>query len=212
MIEDVEIIQINTDGIMIAIDDSQEPDVDEINRQWCEDFSLNLEADKIKAIYQKDVNNYLAVGLGGKLHGKGDFIKIGLAENPLGYDKNDFYIVSKALVDYFVHGIPVETTIRNEKDILKFQQICHASSKYSDVRHNNQSLQKTNRVYASKDESNGTIMKKSKKTGRWNKFANCPEHCVVDNENKLTIDDIDVDWYIKLAKKRLKMFTEKEKK
>lgn len=36
------------------------------------------------------------------------------------------------------------------------------------------------------------------------KLANCPTHCLIDNEGILTIDQIDKDYYIELAKLRIK--------
>lgn len=45
---------------------------------------------------------------------------------------------------------------------------------------------------------------------------NCPEHAIIDNSNKITIDTIDKEWYIKIAKKRINDFLgikeEKKKK
>ena len=37
-------------------------------------------------------------------------------------------------------------------------------------------------------------------------IANLPKHCVVDNNNELTINDIDKQWYIDEAKKRIDSF------
>lgn len=45
---------------------------------------------------------------------------------------------------------------------------------------------------------------------------NCPEYAIIDNSNKITIDTIDKEWYIKIAKKRINDFLgikeEKKKK
>ena len=41
---------------------------------------------------------------------------------------------------------------------------------------------------------------------RRDSIANLPKHCVVDNNNELTIDDIDKEWYINEAKKRIDSF------
>ena len=38
------------------------------------------------------------------------------------------------------------------------------------------------------------------------KIESLPEHCVIDNDNKLTIDQVDKMWYIELAKKRINDF------
>ena len=38
------------------------------------------------------------------------------------------------------------------------------------------------------------------------KKPNIPEHCIVDNDCKLTLDDVDFDWYKELAKKHISYF------
>lgn len=75
-------------------------------------------------------------------------------------------------------------------------------------------VQSVNRVYATKDKRYGTIHKfKLNKDGteRYDKIANLPEHCIIDNRNELSIEDIDKDFYIELAKKRIKQFIGKNK-
>ena len=45
--------------------------------------------------------------------------------------------------------------------------------------------------------------------GKAAKFGNTPEHCFIDNSNvndKETPDNLDRQWYIELAKKRLEQF------
>ena len=38
------------------------------------------------------------------------------------------------------------------------------------------------------------------------KIESLPEHCIIDNDNKLTIESVDKSWYIDLAKKRINDF------
>ena len=71
-------------------------------------------------------------------------------------------------------------------------------------------VQKVNRVYSTKDTGYGTLIKVKAIDGANEKIASLPDHCIIDNENQLTIDDIDKEFYINLAKKRLSDFTGKE--
>ena len=112
-------------------------------------------------------------------------------------------------MDYFVKNVPVEKTIRECDDILAFQLIAKASSKYAGAYHivdgQIQDVQRCNRVYAVDDMRYGTLYKRKQEGGSI-KVAGLPDHCMIDNANELTIDVIDRDWYINLAKKYVKDF------
>ena len=71
-------------------------------------------------------------------------------------------------------------------------------------------VQKVNRVYASKDKNNGTLYRVHKATGRPHKIAGLPDHCVIDNRNELSIEDIDKGHYIQKAKEMIADFEGKE--
>jgi hypothetical protein len=65
-------------------------------------------------------------------------------------------------------------------------------------------LQRNNRIYAGKKPS-GTLIK-VKYDGRRDSLAQCPINPIVDNANHCTIDDVNKEWYIKLAKQKLSDF------
>lgn len=67
-------------------------------------------------------------------------------------------------------------------------------------------VQKVNRVYAALDSSLGTIVK-VKTDGTVGKIGGLPESCVIDNRNQLTIDQINKQWYVNLAKKYIEDYT-----
>jgi hypothetical protein len=66
-------------------------------------------------------------------------------------------------------------------------------------------VQKVNRVYAAKDDRFGTV-KKVRPNGKVEKIASLPDHCVIDNENRLTVDQIDRQFYIDLANERVEQY------
>jgi hydroxymethylpyrimidine pyrophosphatase-like HAD family hydrolase len=116
----------------------------------------------------------------------------------------------------FATGIPVEKTINECNDIFEFQFIAKAGSKYSKVYWVVDDIkfivQKVNRVYASKEKDfYGKLYKIHAETGRHAKIEGLPEHCVIDNDNKLTIDDVDKQFYIEMAHKRINDFLGKER-
>lgn len=61
-------------------------------------------------------------------------------------------------------------------------------------------VQKVNRVYASLIPNMGTL-RKVKYDGSIALIGGLPESCVIDNDNHLTLDQIDVKWYVEQAKK-----------
>ena len=61
-------------------------------------------------------------------------------------------------------------------------------------------VQRVNRVYASVVPGMGTIAK-VKPDGTIGKIGGLPDNCIIDNKNKLTIQDVDKSWYINLARK-----------
>ena len=50
------------------------------------------------------------------------------------------------------------------------------------------------------------VEKNEVKTIRKDSIANLPEHCVVDNGDKINIEDIDKNWYVQVALKRIADF------
>lgn len=203
-----DLIQSNTDGLIISLpnDDESFDKMDDICYEWEQRCNMELEFDEIESIYQKDVNNYVFRFVNGKLERKGAYVK---ELNPLDFD---LPIVNKALVDYMMNKVAVETTIGLCDDLIMFQKIAKLSGKYEYVEHNNKKYTyKCYRVFASKDPSDGRLLKvKKKETGMvGEKFANTPESCFIFNDDVTDVKvpaKLDKQWYIDLAHKRLNDF------
>ena len=212
----IKLIQVNTDGIMFSIDEDEMPTIYAINEEWQTRTGFVLEEDKIKKIVQKDVNNYVMVTMDDKVKVKGSYLTYGISEVGAWNINNNATIVNKALIEYFVKGTPVEETINNCNDILEFQFIAKAGSKYKEAYLLQDGkkipIQKVNRVYASKNKSHGKLYKVHAETGRAAKIEGLPEYCIIDNNNKLTIQDVDKQFYIDMAKKRVSDFIGGERK
>lgn len=212
------VIQLNTDGIMVSFDESEYSKVLEITGEWQERTGFELEEDKIKSIAQKDVNNYVEIPTGDLYNEKGKprwkikggYLVRGIAPAGAFNINNNATIVAKAIVDYFVHGTPPEKTINECDDIFQFQIIAKAGSKYKEAYHlvdgEKCPVQKVNRVYATKDERYGKIYKVKAENDATAKIESLPEHCIIDNDNHLTIDAVDKTFYIEMARKRINDF------
>ena len=201
-----EIIQSNTDGLIIQIPDTDDDfyKIDDICSEWEERTGMGLGFDMVNEIWQKDVNNYIFRFENGKLERKGAYVK------ELSSLDNDLPIINKALVDYMTKGVPVEETVQSCSELFMFQKIVRVSNKYLCGYHNNQRLNdKTFRVFASTNKNDGYIGKQKTEGATIEKFANTPENCFVENgdiKGKLVPAKLDKSWYINLAQKRLKDF------
>jgi len=153
------------------------------------------------------VNNYVMVLMDGRVKTKGGYVSYGIDSAGAWKVNNDYVIVKKAIIDYFVKDKPVEETILACDNIHEFQYIAKAGGKYSHVYHivNGRKIpvQKVNRVYATKDWRMGTLYKVHAETGRPAKIEGLPTNCIIDNKNELTIEAVDKDHYIQKAKKMI---------
>ncbi len=209
-ISELRVFQLNTDGVMVEFDDSQLPQVKEICDEWQSRTGFELEEDSVVRIAQKDVNNYIEVQPDGKAKAKGGYLVKGISTAGAFNINNSCCIVATALKEYFVNGTPVEETINGCNDIFQFQLIAKAGAKYREAYHivgdEKLPVQKVNRVYATSDERYGKLFKVKAETDATAKIEMLPEHCIIDNDNHLTIDDVDRTFYIEMAKKRINDF------
>ena len=195
------LIQSNTDGIIIQIDEKNYNLIDDICFEWEQRTKMKLEFENATEIWQGDVNNYILKFEDGKFERKGAYVK---DLNELDYD---LPIINEAIVNFLTEGIEVETTIYNCNELIKFQKIVKISSKYKYAYHNGKRLTgKTFRIFASKDTKDSFIGKQKEIGATVEKFANTPQHCFIDNsevKNKTVPMKLNKDWYIDLSKKRL---------
>lgn len=207
----LKIIQLNTDGIMVSLDNSDEPKWQEITQEWQDRTGFALEEDFIKKIVQKDVNNYIEIPEdGGEPKIKGTALVRGISAAGAWKINNNANIVPKAIIDYFTNGTDPEETVYAATDIMDFQIISKVGGTYSRcfqiIDGEEVQVQKVNRVYASKDWFAGTLYQEHAKTHGISKVSSLPAHCIIDNNNKLTIDVVDRDWYVRLAKRYINDF------
>lgn len=203
VIEGFELIQSNTDGLIISIPDTDAAfnAVDDVCYEWETRCNMELAFDHISEIYEKDVNNYVFRFENGKLERKGSYVK------ELSSMDYDLPIINKALVDYMMNGIPIEKTINDCDDLHQFQMVIKISSKYENLRHGDQILrEKCVRVFASTDRSDGGLFWKSARTGTYGKVTSTPIHCFINNLDVKGVKPprkLDKQWYLDLARKRL---------
>ena len=202
------IIQLNTDGILVKIEDPtlKNKYLEECDK-WSKRVRLDLEHDKYKKIIQKDVNNYIAVELDDTFKAKGMYVK---KLNMIDYD---LPIVNEAVVNNLIYNTPIEETILQCDELIKFQKIVKITGKYKGASHNNVKLkEKVFRVFASNDERDGSIYK-IKGVDKFEKIANTPINCFIMNENvknEKCTHNLDKLYYIDIANDRIDKFKNNE--
>lgn len=231
--ETIDFVNINTDGIMYTIDKSEEQTAEQIVQSWSAITKFEMERDDFVKVIQKDVNNYIGIKADGSFKTKGGYVSL---YNGGDFKTNSLQIIHRAIVDYLVKGITPEATIKACEDVFQFQQIVKTGSTYDGafqyVNGQRVPIQKVNRIYAIKDPKYGQIVKgkwirekrrKNPETGKmdstpadppeWSEtiISECPAHAGIDNENKLTVKDLDLEYYIQMAWRRIKRYIEPDK-
>lgn len=219
----LEMVSANTDAVMFTIEEENKPMALDVLKQWENLTGLELEEDRIVKIIMRDVNNYCEIVetkdgykvnyKGGEFKGKHKF-KWNKEQQTFEYsfdddiETNSLTIVSEALLKNLLFDIPIDETINKCDDIFRFQMITHLGSTYEKIvqesPNGDMELQRNNRIYAGKKPS-GLIVK-VKYDGRRDSLANCPPNPIVDNANQCSIDDVNKEWYIKLAYQKLNDF------
>lgn len=199
------ILQINTDGIFVLRNLSQDSEFRRVCKEWEDLTHLTLEEEQFEAFYQFAINDYLAIAKGYNqskdlklLKKKGlfiDIVSLGKGMKPT--------IIAESINKYLADGIPIETTIKNCKDINKFLTYQKVNRAYS-VEYNNKIISHINRYYVS---NRGYYLYKCKiDNGKRTNYINMLKgHGVkiVNDLTKLTKfpEDIDYNYYISEAKK-----------
>lgn len=200
---DCTLVQSNTDGVVFKVKNEDWDTFDKIVKAWEQRTRMTMEYDYTNAIYQRDVNNYIAIFDNGKIERKGSAVKEAKITD------NDLPVVADAVVEYFVNGVDPAEYISKESDMMMFMKTYKLSYKYDGAMHNDVVLpDKVYRVFASLDENDGIVYKF--KTGKNpEKFASCPEHAKIVNTNiqgKNVPEWLDKQFYIDMAWDRINSF------
>ncbi|RTL05691.1 hypothetical protein EKK58_07300 [Candidatus Dependentiae bacterium] len=119
----ISVVSANTDGIVALMPKSKYELYDDICFNWELETGFDLEESRYKALYSRDVNNYMAVTLDNEIKGKGIFQPVNtikkdpsdvLAKNP----QAEICVI--AAREYLINDTPLILTIKKCKDITKF--------------------------------------------------------------------------------------------
>ena len=209
------LIQSNTDGIALELlTDDAEDLIDKVCAEWEKDWRFSLEKTVADNLYEKDVNNYVFKDSSGKVKVKGAYVTKFDESN----EQDTLAILAKAVVNYFLDGTDIRTTICNPENLATdYQMIKKLGNMYDTPtwkrEYGDVEVQKVNRIFPSTDIKNGGLYKhkKSKEIGVLDKVEGTPEHALIYNEDirgkKIgELDNIDYEWYVAEAQKRVDDF------
>lgn len=115
-IEGLKIIQVNTDGVTVALLRETKEQYDKICEDWQKQVGLQLEYAHYDKMYIRDVNNYIAVYTDGKTKNKGAY-----EYKDLGWHKNhSSLVIPMAAEAYMLHGTPIEEFVKNHPNKYDF--------------------------------------------------------------------------------------------
>lgn len=120
-VEDLTMIQINTDGITVRIPVYEKRHFYNLCKEWEKETGLILEYVAYKKMIIRDVNNYMGLYMDGKVKYKGTFKTYEQTIKDEEYHKSlSQTIVAEAVAKYFLEDIPVEKTIMECENIFDF--------------------------------------------------------------------------------------------
>lgn len=209
-----ELIQTNTDGLIIKYDEQMKESILKILKLFEEHYDLTIKTDYIKKIAQRDVNNYVLQMADDRIVARGVFSKYEGGN----FERNSATIIDKALVEYFLNNVKPNRTIMSaykNNELEQFQTIVKAGS-FDGMAHeikdktlfdgtfssSFKEIGNVNRVFASRSELDGAVYKV--KNGREKQYSKVPytsERSFIHNGsiNEVNKRKIDLNWYIKQA-------------
>lgn len=185
----ISVVSANTDGIVIKCRHSQVQEMNDLIKLWEFFTGFETEETRYRALYAKDVNNYIAIKSDG-VKTKGLYAEGSLKKHPF------TAICTDAVIAYLTARTPLEKTIVDCKDVSKFVGIrgVRGGGQY-----NGEMLGKVVRWYYSTDSAgcitSVTNGSKVAKTDGAKPLMTLPD---------TVPDDIDYAWYVNEAKSILK--------
>ena len=190
----IQVLSANTDGIVIKCPRNRYDELNGIIADWESKTRFNTEETRYKAIYSRDVNNYIAVldkpEKGKRYKGKGAFGEPTLRKDP------QIAVCVNAVVEHIIEGTRIEDTVRNCQDISLF---CSIQSVTGGAEKDGVYLGKMVRWYYRKNEYGAIV-----RAGSQNKVAKSTGGWPIMTMPTDIPDDLDYQWYINEAYDMLK--------
>jgi len=200
-----QLIQSNTDGIIIAYDPDMKDAILDLLDRFAGCYELKFDVKYITKIAQRDVNNYVVKYENGEIKAKGRMANFDGGD----WERNSLHIIDRALVNYYMHNIPVQRTVIDafKTNRLDLFQLVAKAGKFDGMAHEMDGkmveLQKVNRIFATTKKNFGGVYKV--KDYKFHKTPFTSDHCIVWNDDLKKLDKrlLDLNFYIQLVKENL---------
>jgi hypothetical protein len=115
----IPVVSANTDGVVIKCPRDKQELLNTVIKKWEKRTNLETEEARYKALYSRDVNNYIAIKEDGKVKAKGMYVenvhgRPGISKNP----QNE--ICSYAVIEYLRSKKSIKETLLECRDIRRF--------------------------------------------------------------------------------------------
>lgn len=197
----ITVVSANTDGVTSYVPNDRHARYLAIVKEWEAQVGLETEEKVYRALYSRDVNNYMAIEESGKVKAKGAYLNA--YKDPdlaiFRFHKNPVNTIClEAIEAYLVHGIALEKTVHACTDIRKFVTV--RTVRGGGVK-NGEYLGKTVRWYYATGETGEIVYASSgNKVARSDGAKPCMEL------PQTFPDDVDLNWYVREADSLLQDF------
>jgi hypothetical protein len=111
------VVSANTDGIVIKAPRKAQAGLRAVIAEWERVTGFETEETRYRALFSRDINNYVAIKEHGGVKTKGAYAPPGLQKNPTST------ICVAAVTGFLEHGTPIEQTILRCRDIREFVNV-----------------------------------------------------------------------------------------
>ena len=127
-LQGLQLISANTDGVVIYCCKSRYETLASTFKSWEKLTYFKTEETAYKAYYARDVNAYFAVKLDGEVKVKGPYSEVGSQTGTI-LDNNPITLIcSDAIKALLAHGVAIEETVQDCKDIRRFLTVRNVAS------------------------------------------------------------------------------------
>lgn len=120
----IELIQANTDGISFVIYEEDKKECEVVLSRWEKLTKMELETTEYESMFIRDVNNYVAKDINGKIKAKGAYnwqeLYTGSPDGVVWHKNHSNIVSQKAACAYLLEGKNIEEYIRNHNDLFDY--------------------------------------------------------------------------------------------
>lgn len=116
----IQVVSANTDGVVIRCPRNRRDELNAVIAEWESETNFRTEETIYQAIFNRDVNSYVAVKEDGKIKTKGAFSERGSAGDSCLSRNPENFVCIDAVIAYITKGTPIAETVTACTDLRRF--------------------------------------------------------------------------------------------